>query len=85
MGIGFYMGNQQDTYGTELFAITRGIHHQASHPVNSGSRVDEDRVPMATLLAPAQDPERLVDGEIFRIEYLFVCPEVKAASCPATR
>ena len=32
---------------------------------------------VATLLAPVQDPERLVNVERLRIEYPFVCPEVK--------
>lgn len=29
-GIGFYMGNQQESYDAELFATVRGIHHLAS-------------------------------------------------------
>ena len=53
------------------------------HPVDGGGGVDEGRVSMATLLALAQDPERLVDGEGLRIEYLFVCLELEAASGPA--
>jgi hypothetical protein len=65
----------------EALAWAQGV---GPHPVDGGGGVDEDRVPVATLLALVQDPERLVDGEGLRIEYLFVCPEVKAASGPAT-
>ena len=29
-GVGFYMGNQQEAYDAELFAIMRGIRHLTS-------------------------------------------------------
>ena len=68
--------------GGETLAWTQDV---GPHPVYGGSGVDEDCVPMATLLAPAQDPERLVNGESLHIDYPSARPEVERTSGPATR
>ena len=65
----------------ESLAWTKGV---GRHPVDGGGGIDEDGVIVTALLAPVYDPERLVDGERLRIEYLFVRPEVEAASGTAT-
>ena len=65
---------------SEALAWTQSV---GPHLIDGGGGVDEDRVSMDDLLAPVQDPERLLDSERLGIEYHFVCPEVKAASGPA--
>ena len=53
-------------------------------PVDGSGRVDEDRVPVAALLALVHNAKCLVDGENLGIEDLLVGVEVEAAARPAT-
>ena len=66
----------------EALDWTKGV---GPHPVDGSGGVDEDRVPVATLLAPVQDPERLVDGENLRTEHLFVCLPPPHSRCVSGR
>ena len=67
---------------SEAQAWTKGV---GPHPVDGAGGVDEDRVPIAALLVPAQDPVRLVDYDCLANEYLIFCPEVNSASSPDSR